>query len=109
MKIKKLENIKIKMRKKNIDILGLTETGAKDISQYRSEELTIVSTGGEDSKGSAVVLNETWSKRIVSIIPMNGRVIIVKLKAEETKVAIVQAYMPRSSANDKDIEEIYLK
>lgn len=45
----------------------------------------------------------------MSIVSMNRSVIMMKLKAEETKVAFVQACMPTSSVNDKDIKEIYLK
>lgn len=69
MKIGKLGIIKVEVRMLKIDILGLRETRSRDMTQYTSDEFSVMSTGGEAAKRGEIILNEAWSKRIVSIVP----------------------------------------
>lgn len=44
-----------------------------------------------------------------SHITYNDRLLLIKLKSVPNDIAIIQAYMPTTQANDEEVEEIYDK
>lgn len=95
-----LEELKVQMRKANLDILGLCETrwnGNGDFSGNKKR--------GE--KGLAIILRGKWKKNVLNTYHMNERLLMIKLEAKPVNIYIIQVYSPTTRSKEVEIEEIY--
>jgi len=89
-------------------VLGLSETHWKDQRDYLSDDIRIISSGGEDrARGVAVLLDKEWARRVTVVEQKSDRLMMIKLKNEPTDIVIVQVYMPTSACEDAEIEKMY--
>jgi len=105
---RKLENVKREMKRYGLGVLGLSETHWKDQRDYLSDDIRIISSGGEDrARGVAVLLDKEWARRVTVVEQKSDRLMMIKLKNEPTDIVIVQVYMPTSACEDVEIEKMY--
>jgi len=76
----KLENIKVEMKRLNIDILGVSETRWAENGDFWSDDYRVIYSGGErtGSTGVGVIINKKWGQQVINKIAYNGRLIMVK-------------------------------
>lgn len=97
------------MKRLKIDILGIIEMRWNGQGDYISEDYRVIYSGGDNGRnGVGIILNKKWAQCLRSYITYNDRLIMIKLKYVPNDIAIIQAYMPTTQANDEE-EEIYEK
>ncbi|MGX9339095.1 hypothetical protein, partial [Pantoea dispersa] len=63
------------------------------------------SVGG--NAGVALIMNKKLGMRISYYKQHSERIIVAKIDTKPTPTTVVQVYMPTSSAEDEEIEEMY--
>ena len=62
----KLDNIKLEMKRLNVNILGMSEVRWKGAGDHMADEYRIIYSGGEEQqRGVAVILDHSTSKCII--------------------------------------------
>jgi len=106
----KLENLKIEMKRLKIDILGISEMRWNGQGDFISGDYRVIYSGGDNGRnGVGIILNKKWAQCVRSYITYDDRLIMIKLKSAPKDIAIIQAYIPTTQANDEEVEEIYEK
>jgi len=104
----KIENVKREMKRYGLNVLGLSETRWKEQRDYMSDDVRVISSGGDNcERGVAVLLDKEWAKRVTVVEQKSDRLMMIKLKNESKDIAIIQVYMPTSEHNDEEIEKMY--
>jgi exonuclease III len=104
----KLANVIGEMRRAEIQILGLAEVRWKNDGDFISEGIRVIYAGGEEhQRGVALLLEKKVAECVTGIERYGDRIVVVKIKAEPTNMVIVQVYMPTTSHEDEEIEEMY--
>ena len=104
----KLENVKLEMKRMNLNILGVSEVRWKGDGDYMSDDVRVIYAGGEESqRGVAVILDKETSKRVTKIVQHSDRMIMVKIKAEPVDLIIIQVYFPTTGHDDEEVENLY--
>lgn len=104
----KLENVKLEMRKMNVNILGLSEVRWKDGGDFMSDDFQVSYAGGSDSqRGVAVILDRDVAKRVTKVIQHSDRLLLVKVQAEPVDLVIIQVYMPTADHAEDEVEGLY--
>ena len=104
----KLDNIKQEMKRMNLNILGLSEMRWKGAGCIKSDNYTILYSGGDQhQKGVGIILDSEASKALKGFWTISDRVIIVKLKSMPFDISIIQVYAPTADKDDTEVEEFY--
>ena len=104
----KLENVKLEMKRMNLNILGLSEVRWKEGGDFMSDGMRVIYAGGnENQRGVAVILDGETAKRVTKIVQHSDRLILVKIQAEPVDLVVIQIYMPTSDHEDEEVEELY--
>jgi len=104
----KLENIKLEMKRLNIDILGMSETKWKEEGDFWSDDYRVIYSGDKNSNtGVGIILSKEWGKRIKNYLLYSDRIILIKLQTDGNDLIIIQTYMPASGYKDEEVEEVY--
>lgn len=109
LKTGKLEELKLQMKKANLDILGLCETRWSSNGDFKSDEFRVIHSGSEKrgQKGVAIVLKGKWKENVLNTYHMNERILMIKLEAKPSNIYIIQVYFPTSRSTEEEIEEMY--
>lgn len=104
----KLENVKIKMDRLNIEILGLSETIWGENRDFTSDQYRIIHSGKQTGKaGVAVILNGKWAQSVIGQATISDRLVMVKLRSYPNDTIILQVYMPTSNNDNGEVEKLY--
>jgi hypothetical protein len=91
----KLEHLKKEMQKNELSVLGVSEVRWKGQGEIKSCDCTMYYCGGERAEnGVAIVVHKSVVRSFVKKIAYNGRIIAIKLQAEQINILIMQVYMP---------------
>ncbi|XP_060882053.1 craniofacial development protein 2-like [Metopolophium dirhodum] len=108
LKTGKLENIKIEMKRLDIDILGLCEIRWPDNGDFWSDDIRVIHTNSTRGQaGVGIALNKKWGKRVTNVVTYSSRLCLIKIESTPNNLVIIQVYMPTSKADDEEVEEVY--
>jgi hypothetical protein len=100
----KLENIKLEMKRLNIDILGMSEIKRKEKGDIWSEDYRVTYSGDKNSNtGVGIILSKEWGKRVKNYLLYNDKIILIKLQTGGNDLIIIQTYMPTSGYKDEEV------
>ena len=103
-----VEYFKRGMDRVKLDIVGISEVRWQDEQDFWSGDYRVINTksvGG--NAGVGLVMNKKIGMRVIYYDQRSERIIIGKIDTKPTPTTIVQVYMPTSSADDEEIEEMY--
>jgi len=104
----KLANVIGEMKRAKLNVLGLAETRWKEEGDFTSDGIRIIHTGGENSQnGVAVLVEEKIARSIIKIERYGSRMIEVKIKSEPVDIVIIQIYMPTTTHEDEEVDNMY--
>ena len=63
--------------------------------------MTYYSGGTAHDRGVGILLNEQAQKPVIGYLPTIDRVVIIKSKAEQFEINVIQVYAPTSSSSDE--------
>lgn len=102
--------VQSEMNRLNIPIMGLAEarwTGSGSCTRNNM----ILYYSGTDNKnhisGVGIMINKCFQRNVITFIPYNDRMMLLKLRAHPLNINLVQVYAPTSDSNDADIEKFY--
>ncbi|XP_026467839.1 craniofacial development protein 2-like [Ctenocephalides felis] len=108
MRAGKLENLKRKMNKCKVGVVGLSEVRWQGQGETKSNGFTMYHSGGDKSeRGGAVMVRNKSVRSVLNVNCLSDRLMSVKMKAEPVDVMVVQVYMPTSSHDEAQVEQIY--
>jgi len=91
-----------------MSVLHISEVRWKGQGEIRSGDYTVYYFGGERAeKGVAIVVHKRIVRSVVKKIVYNGRIIAIKLQAEQISILMIQVYMPTKEHEDDEVEELY--
>lgn len=106
----KLANAEQEMRRLKIDILGMSEVRWPDSGIVNTAEERIYFFGGHDVHhryGVVVLVTNKVAESVTDFIPINDRVILIKIQTSRIIVNIIQVYAPTADKDDEEVEEFY--
>ncbi|XP_071578112.1 craniofacial development protein 2-like [Temnothorax nylanderi] len=108
----KLANVEAEMSRLNIDILGLSEVRWPGSGMQKTSNGVIYYSGGLDTNhryGTAILVNNVVAESVAEFIPLNDRVMMLKLQTEHRALNVIQVYAPTNDKTDAEMEEFYSK
>ena len=101
----KLEVVKLKSGKVNINILGISELKWTGMCEFNSEDHYIYYCGQESfrRKGVAIILYKTV-QNVLECNLKNNRIISVHFQGKPFNIKVIQAYAPTSNAEEAEVE-----
>jgi len=104
----KLENIKEVMKKTSIHIMVLGEVRRIGEGDFNSDGYRVIYSGGKKKEnGVALIFDEKVAKSVEKVRYERQRMIMVRLKAAQVNMIIIQLYMPTSGHAEEDIEDMH--
>jgi len=105
----KLEVVKHKMARMNIDILGISELKWIGMGEFNSDDHYIHYCGQESLKRNAVALrvNKTVWNAVLGCNLKDNRIISVRFQGKPFNITVIQAYAPTTNAEEAEVEQFY--
>jgi len=104
----KLENLKVEMKKNNLNVLGVSEVRWTEEGDFESDGYRVIYSGGKQrERGVAVILDGNTAKRVIEIKRCGDRMMMIKMQGELVNIVLIQLYMPTSEHSDEEVEEMY--
>ncbi|XP_071637558.1 craniofacial development protein 2-like [Temnothorax longispinosus] len=100
------------MSRLNIDILGLSEVRWPGFGMQKTSNGVIYYSGGSDTNhryGTAILVNNVVAESVAEFIPLNDRVMMLKLQTSHRALNVIQVYAPTNDKTDAETEESYSK
>jgi len=104
----KLEVIKQEMARVNIGILGISELKWSGMGEFNSDDHCIY-YGGQESlrrNGAALIVNRVGNA-VLGCNLKNDRMISVRSQGKTFNITVMQAYAPRTNAEEVEVEWFY--
>lgn len=108
----KLANAEAEMSRMKIDILGLSEVRWPNSGKQKTKDGYIYYSGGNDpghQYGTAILVSDRIARSVTDFVPLNDRIILLKIRTTHRILNIVQIYAPTNEKSDQVIEEFYNK
>ncbi|XP_024874105.1 craniofacial development protein 2-like [Temnothorax curvispinosus] len=108
----KLANVEAEMSRLNINILGLSEVRWPGSGMQKTSNTVICYSGGSDTNhryGTAILVNNVVAELVAEFIPLNDRVMMLKLQTSHRALNVIQVYAPTNDKTDAETEEFYSK
>ena len=105
----KLEVVKDKMARVNVDILGISELRWTGMGEFNSDDHYIYYCGQESLRrnGVAIIVNKRVQNAVLGCNLKNDRMISVRFQGKPFSITVIQAYAPTSIAEEAEVEWFY--
>ena len=96
----KLDVVKQKMTRKNIDILGIHELKWMGMGKFNSDDHCIYYCGQESLRrnGVALLVNKRVQNAVLGCNLKNDRIIFACFKGKPFSITVIQVYVPITNA-----------
>ena len=105
----KLEVVKQKMARVNIEILGISKLKWTGMGEFNSVDHYIYYCGQESlgRNGVAVLVNKRVQNAVLGCNLKKDRMISVRFQAKPFNIMVIQVYVPTSNAEEAEVECFY--
>ena len=105
----KLEVVKQKMARVNVDILGISQLKWTGMGEFNSDDHYIYYCGQESLRrnGVAIMVNKRVQNTVVGCNLNNNRMISVRVQGKPFNITAIQIYAPTSNAEEAEAEWFY--
>ena len=105
----KLEAVKQKMARVNVDILGRTKLKWTGMGEFNSDDHYIYYCGQESLRrnGVAIMINKRVRNAVLGGNLKNDRMISVHFQGKPFNITVIQVYAPTSNTEEAEVQWIY--
>ena len=105
----KLDVVKQKMARVNIDILGISELKWTGMGEFNADDHYIYYCGQESLRrnGLGLVVNERVQNAALGCSLINGRMISVRFQGKPFSITVILVYAPNTTAKDAEVDRFY--
>ena len=105
----KLEVVKQKMARVNIDILVISELKWMGMGKFNSDDHYIYSCGQESLRrnGVALTVNKRVRNAVLGCNLKNDRMISVRFQGKSFNITVIQVYAPNTKAEEAEVDQFY--
>ena len=105
----KLEVVKQKMARVDIDILGISELKWIGMGEFNSDDHYIYYCGQESLRrnGVAIMVKKRVRNAVLGCNLKNDRMISVHFRGKPFNIIVIQAYAPTSNTEEAEVEQFY--
>ena len=105
----KLQVVKQKMERMNVDILGISELKWTGMGEFTSDDNYIYYCGQESLRrnGVAIMVNKRVRNVVLGCNLKNDRMISVHFQGKPFNITVIQVYAPTSYAEEAEVERFY--
>ena len=105
----KLEVVKQRMARVNIDILGISELKETGMGKFNSDDHSIYYCGQESLRrnGVALIVHKRVQNTVFVWNLKNDRMISVHFQGKPFNSTVIQVYAPTSNAKEVEVEQFY--
>ena len=105
----KLEVVKQKMARVNINIVGISKLKWTGMGEFNSNDHYIYYCGQESLRrnGVAIMVNERVRNAVLGCNLKNDRMISVHFQGKPFNITVIQVYAPTSNAEEAKVEWFY--
>ena len=105
----KLDVVKQKMARLNIDILGISELKYTGMGKFNSDDHCIYYCGQESLRrnGAGLVVNKRVQNAALGCSLINGRMISVHFQGKPFNITVILVYAPNTTAKDAEVDRFY--
>jgi len=106
----KVQELEHAMSKYSWDIIGLSETQWTGFGETTTDDGHKIWFSGESVKhqhGVGLLVKKERAQSVISCIPINSRLIHMRLEADPLNVSLIQVYAPTSTYDDEEVERFY--
>ena len=102
----KLEVVKQKIARVNVDILGISELKWTGMGEFNSDDHYIYYCGQESHRrnGVAIMVNKKVQNTVLGCNLKNDRMISVHLQGKPFNITVIQVYAPTSNTEEAEVE-----
>ena len=102
----KLDVVKQKMSRVNINILGISELKWTGMDEFNSDDYYIYCCGQESLRrnGVALIVNKRVQNAVLGCNLKNDRMISVHLQGKPFNITVIQVYASTSNAEEAEVE-----
>ena len=103
----KLEVVKQKMARVNIDILGISKLKWTGMGEFNSDDHYIYYSGQESLRrnGVAIMVNKRVRNVVLGCNLKNDRMISVHFQGKPFNISVIQVCAPTSNAEEAEVEQ----
>ena len=105
----KLEVVKQKMARVNVDVLGISKLKWTGMGEFNSDDHYIYYCGQESLRrnGVAIMVNKRVLNTVLGCNLKNDRMIFVSFQGKPFNITVIQVYAPTSNAEETELEWLY--
>ena len=105
----KLEVVKQKMARVNINILEIRELKWTGMGEFNLDDHYIYYCGQESLRrnGVAIIVNKSVQNAVLGCTLKNHRMISVHFQGKPFNVTLIQVYAPTTNAKEAEVERLY--
>ena len=105
----KLEVVKQKMARVNVDTLGISEIKWTGMCEFNSDDHYIYYCGQESLRrnGVAIIVNKRVQNAVLGCNLKNDRMISVHFQGKPFNITVIQVYILTSNAEEAEVEQFY--
>ena len=105
----KLEVVKQKVVRVNVDILGISELKWTGMGKLNSDDHYIYYCGQKflRRKGIAIILNKRVQNAVLECNLKNNRMILIHFQGKLFNITVIQVYAPTTNAKEAEVDQFY--
>ena len=105
----KLDVVKQKMARVNIDILGISELKWTGMGEFNSYDHYIYYCGQESLRrnGAGLVVNKRVQNAALGCSLINSRMISVHFQGKPVNISVILVYAPNTTAKDAEVDRFF--
>ena len=105
----KLEVVKPKIARVNIDILGIGELKWMGMGEFNPDDHYIYYYGQEPLRrnGAAFIVNKRVQNAVLGCNLKTNRIVLVHFQGEPFKITVIQAYATNKDSEEAEVDQFY--